>query len=322
MHDPEILRRTVGGLDFANPLVYGGGTCKTLADIKKACRSDIGGIELGTITKHAKAGNPGPNVFYAHVVRGVLIYTLNSLGLANPGKDSVNEWAREAIEHAHESGKRIGINVAGDTVIDILELVEWALKLRFDWITINGGCPNKYGASGQPLGVLCFDLNDVEHLMMMLDGEIGTGNGQLWWKPAMFSDTVNGLKRHAEMVACTDAITGYIANNTFGHCFAWGEDGLPAISPAGGLAGMGGPAVKPIAEGHLRMVGQILPERMLRIAAGGATYGTDIADFLRHKASLVHATSVVWANGMNYGEANRMLAELLEVPELPELLAA
>lgn len=323
-HDVSILRRTSGMLDFANPLVFGGGCCKTLEEVKRACDSGVGGIDWGTITKLPKAGNPGPNVFYAHWVNGVLVYTLNSLGLINPGWDYVARHADEALEYAHERDVRLGVNIAADRAEDVAELLEATLTMGFDWITINGGCPNKYH-EGKPVGTFCYDRGEVEFLVQILDAEFKGISTQIWWKPGMFSDTAGGLPDHVRLINESKVITGYIANNTFGHCFAWSEDGKPVISPANGLAGMGGPAVKPIAEGHLRMIKDRLSDTITPLAAGGATTGSDVADYLRHGARLVHATSIVWANprpnGLGYDQAGRMLSELLEVEELPSLMA-
>ena len=38
MDDLSVLKRRVGSLEFMNPLVFGGGTCKTLEEVKRACR--------------------------------------------------------------------------------------------------------------------------------------------------------------------------------------------------------------------------------------------------------------------------------------------
>src|SRR3990167_3194264 len=105
---PDMLQCTVGKLEFQNPLIFGGGTCKILPDVIRALETDVGGIEIGTILPHASAGNAGPKTFYAHYVNGVLLYTLNSLGLPGPGRDAVTTWAKEAISRAHDRGKKIG----------------------------------------------------------------------------------------------------------------------------------------------------------------------------------------------------------------------
>jgi len=321
------MERTAGSLTFRNPLVFGGGTCKTITDVSKAATTDVGGIEIGTITPKMRSGNEGPNVFYAHFVNGVLLFTLNSLGLPNPGKEIVTTFARHAIELAHDAGKLIGCNVAADTPEEIVEMILWAINLNFDWVTINASCPNKFDSQGQPLAILSFDLDDTERFLELLEKQVGGNAGEIWWKPSPFTDTIGMLRKSASLIAHSNVITGYIANNTVPHCFQWGDDEKPTITPGGGLAGMGGPAVKPIAMGHLQILASILPQGITRIGAGGVTYGQDIADYIGVGASIVHATSAIWANtGMqqvlNYGTANYILAEFAELPNIEAICSA
>jgi dihydroorotate dehydrogenase (fumarate) len=309
----------VGRHTFKNRLIFGGGTCKTIEDVKKACTTDIGGIEIGTITPQAKQGNPGPNNFQASWKNGVLLYTLNSLGLPNPGKEYWTRNAREAISYAHNRGIRIGINIAADSVEEIIQMVIWGLDLGFDWVTISGGCPNKFSAAGKPLGTLTFDIDAIAHLINALEVRVGAGASEVWWKPSPHTDTVGALVDHGIQIARSTVITSYIANNTVPQAFMWNEDGQQAISAGDGLAGMGGPAVKPIALGHLRILDKILPPRIFLQGSGGVVHGDDMADHQKSGAQLIHITSWVWVNNMNYGVVNPLLAEYLEHPFFDEL---
>lgn len=319
MADIDMLRCIVGQHEFENPLLFGGGTCKTLPDVIRALQTDAGGLEIGSITPNESLGNLGSKVFYARLANGVLIYTLNSLGLPNPGRYEVSTWAKEAIARAHDRGKKIGMNIAASTVVEILDMVEWSTALGFDWTTINAGCPNKFDASGRPVAVLGFDEDAVADLVERLDARFD-GEDEIWYKPPPFTDTVGALPRTASLIERSATITGYVANNTVAHCFAFDEDGTPAISPGGGLAGMAGPAVGPIVDGHLQLLKGMLPIEISRIGAGGVVSGRDMLDRMRSGADLVMIASVVWANPqgqyLGYGEANRILAELLELPDL------
>jgi dihydroorotate dehydrogenase (fumarate) len=318
------LSRNVGTLRFSNPLIYGGGTLKTLDDVRKMCRSEAAGGEIGTITPLSKAGNEG-NTFYAHRKGGVLIYTLNSLGLNNPGKEAWAAWAKDALRIAHDAGKLLGINIAADTVSEIVEMVLWAIDCGFDWVTINAGCPNKWkliGVKQVPQAILSFDTNDTERLVAALDARIGAHGTEIWWKPSPDNDTLGSQMRNADIIAQSTVITGWIANNTVPHCFAWEhENGKVAITPGGGLAGMGGPAVKPKALGDIRRLRERLPQRFSLLGAGGATYGEDILDFLKGGAAVVQFASAHWASHFDFNIPGYMLADFIEMPETETFLA-
>lgn len=309
----------VGNVTLPNPLICGAGTCKTFEETSRALRSAVGGTEIGTFTPSFKPGHEGQTFYAQFSTEGVLLWTLNSLGLPNQGKDAVTKWAPDAVGLARKLGKRIGINVTGDTIEKIIEMVVWALQFDFDWVTINAGCPNKW-VDGVPQAILSFDLKDTDLLIQKLDREIGNSGTEIWWKPSPFTDTLGLLRESVEIIAKSRSITGYIANNTVPHCYAWDRSdekrsGKPAIDPGNGLAGLAGPAVKPMTEGHVRMIRGLLPEQKSIIASGGVTYGEDIQDMLKSGASATMATSVLWANDMDYREYGRMLSEYGDLVE-------
>ena len=318
------LQRHVGNLVFENPLVYGGGTIKTLDDVIKACRSAAAGFEVGSITPPPKSGNTG-DTFYAHRVKGVLIYTLNSLGLLNPGKATWTSWTKEAIKRAHDAGKLIGMNIAADTVEEVVDMVMWAIDCGFDWVTINAGCPNKWlmrDGKSIPQAILSFDSGDTERLVAALENRAAGSSVEVWWKPSPDNDTLGAQMKNADIVTKSSVITGWIANNTVPHCFAWNEEtGKSAITPGNGLAGMGGPAVKPKALADLRRLRERLPSQMNLIGAGGATYGQDILDFLKAEAQIVHFASAFWAAGMDHNVPGNILADFCELPEAEKFFA-
>ncbi|MBX6389070.1 MAG: dihydroorotate dehydrogenase, partial [Frankia sp.] len=77
-----------------------------------------------------------------------------------------------------------------------------------------------------------------------------------------------------------------VAVNTFPNALAYDTDGRrPAIDVE--LAGMAGPALRPIALGQVRQLRRLLPAEIDIVGAGGITTGRDVADFLRSGASAV-----------------------------------
>lgn len=309
-----LPRVQVGQLNFEHPLVLGPGICKTLEDVRLACvKSAVSGIELGTITPQMRAGNSGKVFIAVRGKRGDLLYTLNSLGMPNPGRDNVTMWAAEAIKVAHDAGKLIGINVAGDTPEEIVTMVVWAASLGFDWVTINAGCPNKWKLVNDiqvPEAILSFDTGDMVQLLELLER---TGvKMPVWWKPSPENDTLGRFVNHANLIGQSSVINGWVANNTTPHCFAVDPADGKSIAPGNGLAGMGGPAVKPKALGDLRRLLHILPPYFSLIGVGGITDGSDIIDY-SPTADLMMFTSAYWAAGMDHRVAQEMLAEHAEL---------
>ncbi len=318
------LERKVGKLTFANPLVLGAGTCKTEEDVKHALNTAVAGIEIGSITPKPRPGNTGGALFYAHYVSGVPLYTLNSLGMPNPGKEAVGKWVPDAIALAHDKGKLIGANIAGDSVEEIAVMVLWALELGFDWVTINAGCPNKWVEQNGvlvPASILSFDMENIAELMHFCAERIGATDTEVWWKSSPINDTVEAQPEMWEFVAGCPTITGQVPDNTVPHCFAFNRKAgyrthEAAIHVGGGYAGMGGPATKPKALGDVGRLRAAHGERFTIVGAGGVTYGEDIVDYLCQEADIVQFTSAWWMSNFDKNLPGGLLARYCELAEI------
>ena len=304
-----ITEVRAGKLVFEHALVMGAGCCKTLADIVKASTSAVSGMELGTISKKMLSGNQGDN-FYAHFVRGVLIFTQNSLGMPNPGKDAVEAFAKEAIAIAHAHNKLIGINVAGDTPDELIEMVRWAVGLGFDWITINPACPNKF-IDGNPASIFYYDMSDVRFFLRELDGFLNGHDTEIWWKMTPDNNTLDYQLKMVDLVSKCSAVTGLVANNTVPHTLAYDAHFKPSITMRFG--GMGGPAVMPKALADIARFKERFGDRFVLVGAGGCTYGKDILDFQHAGADIIQATSAYWASGMNLQVYGDILSEYIDL---------
>ena len=307
------VRCHIGNLVFENPLVYGAGTCKIHDDVGKALSTAAAGVELGSITPLPRNGNEGSQLFFAYERDGVLIYTLNSLGMPNPGREAVAKWARDAILYAHNHGKLLGINIAADTVEEIVGMVIWAVEVGFDWVTINGGCPNKFklvDGVQVPQAILSFDSHDTIALVDQLDAQMAGCTTEIWWKPSPDNDTLGTQMMNIEIIARSHVITGLVLNNTVPHAFAWRPNThhkVPAIDVPGGFAGMGGPAVKPKSLGDIARVKEKYGDRFALIGAGGVTFDDDIAEYLACGATITQFTSAHWASDFDYHLPGEML---------------
>ena len=294
---------------FEHPLLIGAGIVKTFADVENAVRSAAAGFEIGTITPRALPGNEGNN-FHAEMRNGVLLWTQNSLGMPNPGQTVVSVFAPEAIDLAHTHGKRIGINVAADTVDELIDIVLWADRFGFDWITINPACPNKF-KDGKPLSFLYYDESDLVRFLLALSRF--TLQTPLWWKFSPDNNTLGYQLMIGDYLQACRPITGVVMNNTVPHTLALLDNGDPSIKMK--YAGLAGPAVRPKAMADIARFRERYGDRFTLVAAGGATYGSDIRDFLRVGADVVQATSVCYASGLDMRVYSEMLSEYSDLED-------
>ena len=130
----------VGGVEFAHPICLAAGFDKDAEAIDACHALGFAGVEVGTLTPLAQAGNPKPRLFRLAEDRGVI----NRMGFNNGGLDA----ALPRIAAAKRRGA-IGVNVGAnkestDRIADYAGSVAKAAPLA-DHVTINISSPNTPG---------------------------------------------------------------------------------------------------------------------------------------------------------------------------------
>lgn len=125
----------------------GGGSVKTMEDVIQACKTSMTDVEIGSVTLDHRPGNI-EETYYFHPRD---LWSLNALGLPNPGRDYYRKWLPEMVLRAHDAGKRLRANIAPFSPRESGQLAEFCLQARVDDVIINGSCPNvwdggKHGA--------------------------------------------------------------------------------------------------------------------------------------------------------------------------------
>ncbi|WP_394833338.1 quinone-dependent dihydroorotate dehydrogenase [Pendulispora rubella] len=146
VHRPELATRTMG-LDFANPVGLAGGFDKNARRARALAALGFGHLELGTVTAHAQAPNPTPNLFRLPRDQALI----NRLGFPNDGADPVTahiERVRPAIPVP------IGISIGKSRVVP-LDPVEGvvadylasfrAARGKANFVVVNVSSPNTAG---------------------------------------------------------------------------------------------------------------------------------------------------------------------------------
>lgn len=131
------LSQSVLGAEFRNPLLLASGTCGYGSELDGFFDLDrLGGLVIKAVTADARAGNAAPRV--AEFAAGML----NSVGLANPGIDTVLAeklpWLAQRLQHAH-----VLINVAGRSAAEYGDIIRRLDDADgFLAYELNVSCPN------------------------------------------------------------------------------------------------------------------------------------------------------------------------------------
>lgn len=269
----------------------GAGSCKSLEGpegVERLVHSATAAIMVGSFTWEKREGNTG-NTYWSDE-----LLSLNSRGLPNPGSPYYRQNLPRMVAVAHASNKALFASVAGFTPLEYALLTELAFQGGADLTELNAGCPNIWKGKEQKR-IACFDLQMLSEILQCVEERVGK-EAKVAIKLSPFSDPFL-LREVAEMIGQFKVIKAVTTSNTFPNALAYDERGKTLITPADGLAGLGGPALKPIALGQVKQLRDILPERIDVIGGGGITKGKDVRDFLRARADAVQVCTTVLTFG-------------------------
>jgi dihydroorotate dehydrogenase (fumarate) len=286
------------GIDLEHPVMNAAGTGKSLGDVAELARSATAAVLVGSITVAPRTGNEGATY---HLGDG---FSLNALGLPNRGLDYYREHLPAMTRLAHDAGKPLVLSIAGFSVEDYARAAAAAAPTGVDLLELNLACPNVWDGGGQKR-IACFDPDHTAAICTAVDEVLRATCAPIPYgvKISPFSDpeALAGLAGTlGSLAAGTAGAAGpgsggprYVCStNTFPNALAYDDAGRPVIGV--GLAGLAGPALRPIALGQVRQLRQSLPDTIQIVGVGGVTTGRDVADFLRAGASAVQVATAFW----------------------------
>ncbi len=252
MGTTEDFARKFKGVTFPYPTMVAGGIVKTVDHARRLIAADTM-FEWGSFTTDESLGNGGRD-YYAAYNGHELDFTLNSIGLTNPGMKYAEQHGPELCLRARDSGLTFWINVSGQSVFDTVALIKRAVAAGFEIITVNGSCPNKADKSnqGRAMPILCYDTDATSELFETLETEVGPTKAIILWKVSAGMPQPT-LEHNIRLVAKSRVMSGMVACNTVPNGFDLLPDGKPAIQTENGIirGGVGGPAIFPIVLGHV-----------------------------------------------------------------------
>lgn len=279
----------LAGVRLEHPVMNAAGTCKRVDDVVELARSASSAVMIGSITTQPREGNAG-DVYR----RGDDGFSLNSLGLPNPGAKHYHEELPVIVELAHAQGKPLIVSVAGFSPGENADLAHLVLDHGADIVELNLGCPNVWVGNEQKR-IASFDPHLIRRTLEMTTSAVGE-DARVGVKLSPFSDPFL-LAEVTEVIGGFLVVKFVTAINTFPNAFAFASGDLPQITPGEGLAGMAGRALKPIGLGQIRQLRKGLPERIQLVGVGGVSTGQDVIEYLESGATAVQVATFYMDRG-------------------------
>lgn len=274
----------------------GGGTCKTLDDVKKLARTPITHIEVGSATVERRYGNDanGGVVFYADD-NGT---TWNAIGMTNGGIVYYRQVLPEMLAVAKAAGKELIFNIAPIKQGDTEKLCQLCLEAGVRFITFNGGCPNAWD-QGIQKKIVSHDPEGLAREMRAVFSVVDDANITVHVKFTAFQDD-HSLRQEIASVLKPYPVT-ILGPNTVPNQRPVRLDGKLALSFRSGeqeinTGGMGGTGIKPLALQELLAFRQLLPDHPF-ISVGAVATGNDLIERLDHGAIGVQVASAYYTSG-------------------------
>jgi dihydroorotate dehydrogenase len=274
-----ILRTTVAGLDFDNPLGLAAGVDKNGEAIDGFFGLGFGSVEIGTLTPLPQAGNPRPRLFRLVEDEAVI----NRMGFNNGG-------IHAALPRAKAAKRRgvLGINVgankdAPDRIADYAHGVAAAAPIA-DYVTVNISSPNTPG------------LRDLQHGRELTDLLAAADDARRIGKtPRLFLKVAPDLDASAidaiARAANDHHVDALIVSNT--------TISRPDLRSANAVetGGLSGAPLAPLARQRLRDFRKATGGAMPLISAGGIDSADEAYARIRAGASLVQLYSALVYRG-------------------------
>ncbi len=274
------LSVNIAGVKFQNPVIGSSGTFgfgteyATVFDVNR-----LGGISSKGLTLEARQGNDGIRL---HEFTGGL---MNSIGLQNPG---IKHFIENELPQMM-SQKPVAIaNLSGSSLETYVEGAKLLEKSPVPMVELNISCPN-VKAGGAAWGMSCSAAQQV----------VGAVRKEIT-KPLIVKLTPQAKDINDVALACIEVgADGISLCNSFQGIAVDIERGVPVFNNL--KAGVGGPAVRPIA---VRLIYELveaintlpLEKRVPVIAIGGIASWQDAVEFIMAGASALQVGTMTFAN--------------------------
>ena len=272
--DDDVLRVSLWGIDFANPIGMAAGFDKNAEAATGLLELGFGFAEVGTVTPEPQRGNPRPNLFRLEEDQAII----NRLGFPSDGLDLfAKNLAGRKNRDSGIIGANLGINTGTDDPVG--DMVRLVAKLRnlADYLVVNVSCPNAPGL------VQWQTADRLAEIVGAADHTLANGEGK---KPPLLVKIAPDLADEdlavVADVALSVGVDGLIAANT---TVARPSSLRSGNAPETG--GLSGPALFEPATRVLSTLYRLTGGKLPIIGCGGVASGADAYAKIRAGASLV-----------------------------------
>ncbi|HEX3420256.1 MAG TPA: quinone-dependent dihydroorotate dehydrogenase [Candidatus Udaeobacter sp.] len=258
---PSPKRKTLFGVDFANPIGLAAGLDKNGVALPAWAALGFGFIEIGTVTAQAQPGNPKPRIFRLPQQQALI----NRLGFNNDGADAIAHRLATLRKSGRWPAVPVGINIGKSRVTPLEQATDDYLyslrRLRdfADYVTLNISSPNTPGLR---------ELQEPERLSELLcaiSNEAGAAPKPLIVK---ISPDLSGAELKAVLAVCEEnGVSGIIATNT-----TLDHSSIPSqLDEAGGLSGA------PLRDKSTALVREVTAQSKIPVIASGGIFDAQSA---------------------------------------------
>lgn len=287
-------RTKIAGVELDSYILNASGVRDTtLKELKAVAKSDSSAIVMKSCTIEPRKGNLEPRYM------GVPFGSIQSMGLPNLG---CREYIRFSSK-LKKYGKPIIASVAGFCVDDYRTIVSAFQDSDVDLIEVNLSCPNLEGRT------LAYDFEQTAEILRAISD---LGNKPYGLKLPPYCDSAHRTQV-AELIEKYGVSFITLINSIGTSLIIDPETEKPVIRPKGGLGGLCGSYIKPIALGNVRAFYKLLKNKVSIFGVGGIESGTDAFEFLLAGADAVQVATTFEKQGPScFGRINKELTKILK----------
>ncbi|MBN1159780.1 MAG: dihydroorotate oxidase [Candidatus Diapherotrites archaeon] len=265
-----------------------------LSELETIAKSDSAAVMMKSCTIKPREGNQEPR--YKRLPLGAI----QSMGLPNEGYEKYVEYSSILKKY----NKPVIASVAGFNADEYVALVKAFQNSDADLVEVNLSCPNIEGKSQ-----VAYDFEQMEKILGRIEN---LGNKPIGLKLPAYLDLAHHkkaaeiiLKHNVSFITCINSIGNTLVIDY--------EAAGPVIKTNGGLGGLCGDYIKPIALANVRVFYELLQDKIFIFGVGGIKSGTDAYEFLLAGADAVQVATVFEKEGPNcFERINNELNEILK----------